>query len=79
MITLYTLLFQIYHPYHGGKEEVSYVETMLPIDTKSVEDKYKTGTGEVLRLGQQTKIKAKTASNISHGRSGCTALAGRKR
>ena len=34
--------------------------------TKLVEDKDKTGTGEVLRLGQQTKIKTKTASNISH-------------
>ena len=42
-----------------------------------VEDKYKTGTGEVLRLGQQTKIKTKIASNISHGPHGCTA--GRKR
>ena len=42
-------------------------------------DKYRTGTGEVPRLGQQTKIKTKTASNISHGPSGCTALAGRKR
>ena len=41
-----------------------------------VEDEDKTGTGEVLRLGQQTKIKTKTASNISHGPSGCRALAG---
>ena len=46
----------------------------VTIDTNLVEDKYKTGTGEVLRLGQ--KIKTKTATNISHGPSGCTALAG---
>ena len=48
----------------------------VTMDTKLVEDKDKTGTGEVLRLGQQTKIKTKTASNISHGPSGCRALAG---
>ena len=47
------------------------------MDKKLVEDKDKTGTGEVLRLGQQTKIKTKTASNISHGPSGCRALAGK--
>ena len=44
----------------------------VTMDTKLVEDKDKTGTGEVLRLGQQTKIKTKTASNISHGPSGCS-------
>ena len=33
----------------------------VTIDTNLVEDKYKTGTGKVLRLGQQTKIKTKTA------------------
>ena len=37
----------------------------VTMDTTLVEDKDKTGTGEVLRLGQQTKIKTKTAL-ISH-------------
>ena len=56
-----------------------YMETMLQWTRNWSKIKTKLGTGEVLRLGQQTKIKTKTASNISHGLSGCRALAGRKR
>ena len=38
----------------------------VTIDTKLVEDKYKTGTGEVLRLGQQTKKSRLKQRQSSH-------------
>ena len=45
---------------------------------KSIEDKDKLDRGSA-KTRTTNKIKTKTASNISHGPSGCRALAGRKR
>ena len=36
----------------------------VTIDTKLVEDKYKTGTGEVLRQGQKSRLKERQTSHM---------------